>query len=88
MPGCSPFRVAYQGDPDILFEKAMKMANANGVTVTGDKTGGRFSATAPIGGRIAGAFKVTDGAVEITITDKPFMLPCAMIESLVRQAVK
>lgn len=50
-------------------------------TFSGDTSKGQFSVSIPVFGKIAGTYTIPAKTLEITITDKPMLLPVSKIET-------
>jgi predicted alpha/beta hydrolase family esterase len=74
------FSVARTSDSLSLLARAKKMANDTGATLVGDGEAGHFSHVL-----FKGEYRVTGDVVLVTITDKSWMLPWAVVESRVRE---
>ena len=70
-------------DADAALEKASTSVQAAGGTFTGDTLAGTFSGKTPVG-QVKGSYRVAGRVVTVTITDKPFVLSKALVESKVR----
>ncbi|CAM3549175.1 hypothetical protein [Paracidovorax anthurii] len=57
------------------------MIHDHGGTITGGPSGGAFSVDTPLGS-VAGTFMVSGQSC--TITKRPFILPCKVIENFIR----
>jgi hypothetical protein len=82
------FRVPYPEDPQRrrdLFERAVAVLSRHG-TYEGTPERGSFRGTTPIGG-FAGHYRAVAGApeLEITLTEKPWLVTTHMIEREVRK---
>jgi hypothetical protein len=56
-----------------------------GGTFTGNANRGEFSGAIPGMGILRGSYVCSPVSIDITITDKPFLIPCSMIEKYVRE---
>ena len=68
----------------ILKAKAA-IASQNG-TLNGDTHGGDFEVTV-FGNNIKGNYTVTGQVLDLEITDKPFFVPCNMIETFLSKQI-
>jgi len=73
------FTTTFSGSASDLINKAKNAAANAGAYFNGDEHGGDFS-----GKGVNGYYRVNGNIVEITITDKPFFAPWAMVESTIR----
>lgn len=86
MSACAPFSIPFNAPAGEYLEKAKAaIAKMNG-TLTGDETQGSFDVNSPIG-KVSGTYSVNGQTLTITITDKPMMLACGMIEGLMKGAL-
>ncbi len=88
MPGCRPFSVSFEGDGESLFQKAKVFAESNGGQITGDAERGSFSARIMGISKFAGSYVITDQTMTVTITDRPVLLSCSVIETAVRDKLR
>ena len=80
----SRFTVASNGDLTATLERVEKTITSKGGSFTGDTTQGQFSGVTPVG-NVKGKYTVNANKdIEITITDKPFIAPMAIIENKIR----
>jgi hypothetical protein len=61
----------------------LELKNYQG-SFTGDFSGGFFTVRA-MGGEFAGNFKRIGQSIQWEITKKPFLIPCSLIETFLRQ---
>lgn len=66
-----------------LVEKAKSTVESQGGTFSGDISTGNFHLSA-FGNTVGGSYTVNNDQMDIVINEKPFMLPCAMIESFLK----
>ena len=78
------FSFDVSGDPAAALAKAQTAVRSAGGTFTGDAAAGSFSGKTPAG-EVKGTYKVNAGRVTVDVTDKPFLVPKAMVESKVRE---
>ena len=74
------YSVARTSDSLSLLARAKKMANDTGATLVGDGEAGHFSHVL-----FKGEYRVTGDVVLVTIHDKSWMVPWAVVESRVRE---
>ncbi len=78
MANCS-FSIPFNGSAvDIKTKAENAIVNAKG-TFTGDASAGNFKVPTPVG-EIAGTYTISECAIDIKISDKPFLVGCKMIE--------
>lgn len=79
------FSITFNEPADSAIEKAKAAVESQNGTLTGDTNSGDFDVTV-FGNNIKGQYLVSGQSLNIEITDKPFFVPCSMIESfLVKQ---
>jgi hypothetical protein len=77
------FSIQFNGDSGQVLNKARTAVQGQGGSFDGDVNGGSFKVSA-FGNTVAGSYTVSDQQMHITITDKPFLLSCGMIESYLK----
>ncbi len=80
MAGCPPIQMPVTGDPETLFERINKRLADYGIELSGDIGSGRFD-----GKGITGEYVVADNVVTVTVTSKPPLVPCSMVERELRK---
>jgi hypothetical protein len=80
------FSIDFTGPSETLIGKASSAITGAGGTFRGDSEGGDFSVSTPLG-KIAGAYTISSQTIGFTITDKPFLLSCGMIEDQLRKYI-
>lgn len=78
------FSIEFNEPIDGLIEKARTGITAKGGKFEGDTLSGIYAIQTQLGS-IEGNYKVIIGAVVFEITDKPFFVPCAIIEEELRK---
>ena len=78
--GGRTFSIKTTKNPSTLVSEAKKVAKENNATFTGDGTSGSFS-----GKGVEGRYKIEDGSVKVTITDKPSLASWSTVESKVKE---
>ncbi len=79
MSACN-FSVNFTKPVEEILEKAKQTVESQQGTFTGDDKEGRFDVSV-FGNTIVGTYVVVAQVLNIDIIDKPFMVPCSMIES-------
>ena len=79
MAACN-FSVNFTKPVGEILAKAKETVESQEGNFNGDDTKGNFDVTV-FGNTIIGAYTVEGNVLNIDITDKPFMVPCSMIES-------
>jgi hypothetical protein len=82
MSACN-FTVPFTKDTTEILDKAKKTVESQGGSFTGDTTAGNFNVSV-FGNTIVGTYVVVGQSLNIDITDKPFLVPCSMIESFLK----
>jgi hypothetical protein len=86
MSACDPITIPFTGSINDFIEKAKGKIAPLGGNLVGDGTAGNFDANSPVG-KVAGTYTVSGQTFTITITEKPLMLGCGMIENLLKSAL-
>jgi hypothetical protein len=79
------FSIDFSGSADDVFNKARTAVERQGGTFSGDANSGSFSIQ--VFGMISGSYSVSGQQLNITIEDKPLMIPCAAIENVLRSQI-
>lgn len=85
MAACS-FTIPFTGDADIILDKAKSAVEKQSGNFTGDLNGGQFDVSI-FGQGIIGGYTVSNGNLNIVITEKPFMVPCNAIENFLKSQI-
>ena len=85
MAACN-FSIGFEGSPATIFNKAKAAVEKQGGTFTGDEASGSFSIQ--VFGTISGTYTVSGQQLQIEITDKPMMIPCAAIENALKSQIR
>ncbi len=87
MQDCLPFNV-FIGDSAaaVLTYLRAELARRGG-SATGDASGGDFAIPLPIGGSILGSYVAKGSSVAITISHRPAVVSCGMIEAKVHDII-
>lgn len=81
---CPEFQVKLTVPPEVLVAAARRAIEEAGGKFEGNAQKGSFSVPTPFG-TVAGIYRIADAYVYITIQQRPFLLPCYLIEELVRR---
>lgn len=81
---CDPFQITFSDSPEELLAKAASKLELQGGALSGNASSGKLKLELPIVGLIEGVYAVSGNAVSITITEKPALLPCGIIENKIR----
>ena len=79
------FSIAFTGSPDDVYNKAKSAVEKQGGSFTGNSSGGSFSIN--VFGTISGSYTVSGQQLEISIEDKPMMIPCGAIENVLKSQI-
>jgi hypothetical protein len=79
------FSISFTGTPEDVYNKAKAAVEKQGGTFDGDSSGGNFSIS--VFGTISGSYSVSGNQLNITIEDKPIMIPCAAIENVLKSQI-
>ena len=74
------FNIPFNGDSTTIMNKAKSAVEGQGGSFTGDENAGAFDISL-FGNKIAGSYKVNGQSLDVTIDEKPFMIPCNAIEN-------
>lgn len=84
MRSCDPFDIPLPSDLAGTLERVKTGLVKDGGKFTGDEEAGKFAGTSALGD-IEGTYVVKANVIRITISSKPMLAPCGMIESKIRQ---
>lgn len=74
------FEIEYQGRPAAIMKQAKKMIEHDGGSFSASETRALFSVRTPLG-RVDGNCVLGDSStIGVTITKKPFLVPCSVIK--------
>jgi len=79
------FSIPFSGDPDQVLSRAKAAVEKQGGSFSGDANGGTFSIN--VFGNISGSYTVSGNQLNIAIEEKPIMIPCAAIESALKNQI-
>lgn len=82
MADCN-FSIPFSGDANSVVNKARTAVQGQKGNFNGDSNSGQFNVSV-FGSSIAGQYTIMGNEMEVTITDKPFMVPCSTIESFLK----
>lgn len=80
------FSIPFSGEAEIILAKAKAAIESQQGTFAGDTNAGDFDVTV-FGNTIKGTYIINGHDLNITITRKPFLVPCSTIESLLRSKI-
>lgn len=82
MSACN-FTIAFTRSATEILDKAKKTVEGQNGNFTGDTASGNFDVNV-FGNTVVGSYTVDGQNLNIEITDKPFLVPCSMIESFLK----
>lgn len=82
MSACN-FTIPFTKSVTEILEKAKKTVKSQGGNFTGDESKGNFDVSI-FGNTVIGSYLVSGQDLNIDITDKPFLVPCNMIENFLK----
>ena len=80
------FSIPFVGEPVNIMNKAKSAVESQGGNFTGDTNAGNFDVSV-FGNSITGSYTVSGQNLDVTITDKPFLIPCSAIESFLAKQI-
>lgn len=81
------FSIPFTGSPEEVLAKARSTVQSQGGNFNGDTNNGDFTVSV-FGNKIVGNYTVSGNILNISITDKPFMVPCNAIEGFLKGQLK
>lgn len=85
MSACN-FSIPFSGEAETILNKARAAIESQNGNFSGDSTSGNFDVTV-FANTIKGNYNVLGQNLNITITDKPFLIPCSTIESFLKSKI-
>jgi hypothetical protein len=79
------FSISFSGSADEVYNKAKGAVEKQGGQFSGDAGRGQFSLN--VFGNISGSYTVSGSQLEISIEDKPMMIPCSAIENVLKSQI-
>jgi hypothetical protein len=80
------FSVKFAGSADEVYAKAKAAIEKQGGNFNGDTNAGCFDVSF-FGSSVAGNYTVAGEELQVVIHSKPFMIPCAAIESFLAKQI-
>ncbi len=80
------FSIPFSGEAGIVLSKARAAIEGQQGVFTGDNHSGNFEVTV-FANTIKGTYVVTGQNLSLTITHKPFLIPCSTIESFLKSKI-
>ncbi len=85
MSTCS-FSIPFSSEPSVIILKAKEAVERQRGNFTGDANSGSFDVTI-LGNTISGNYIISGQSLNLTILNKPFLVPCSTIESFLRSQI-
>ncbi|WP_263078498.1 hypothetical protein [Endozoicomonas sp. Mp262] len=85
MASCKPFEVQFSIEAESLYHKISDLMDKNNGQMSGDPSAGSFIVPVSSFGRVEGEYSISGSSIRLTITKRPRLLPCNMIESFFRK---
>lgn len=85
MSACN-FSIPFSGAAETILAKAKAAVESQNGDFTGDVNSGNFEVSV-FANLIKGHYNISGQTLNLTITDKPFLIPCGTIESLLRSKI-
>ena len=82
MSACN-FTIPFTKSVTEILEKAKRTVESQGGNFTGDESAGNFDVSI-FGNTVIGFYSVIGSELNIDITDKPFLVPCNIIENFLK----
>jgi hypothetical protein len=79
------FSITFSGSAEDVFGKARAVVERQGGSFNGDASNGSFSIN--VFGTISGSYTVAGNQLNIVIEDKPMMIPCSVIENVLKNQI-
>lgn len=80
------FSIPFSGNADAIVEKAKAAIQGQQGFFTGDTSSGNFEVTV-FANTIKGQYVISGQNLDLTITNKPFLIPCSTIESFLKSKI-
>jgi hypothetical protein len=85
MSACN-LSIPFSGEAEAILNKAKAAIESQQGIFTGDTNSGNFEVTV-FANTIRGIYVVSGQELNITITHKPFLIPCSTIESFLKSKI-
>ena len=85
MSSCN-FSIPFSGPVEIILAKAKAAVESQNGDFTGDINSGNFEVSV-FANLIKGYYSVSGQNLNLTITDRPFLVPCNAIESFLKSKI-
>lgn len=82
MSACN-FSIDFSKSVTEILNKAKTTVESQGGNFTGDESAGNFDVSI-FGNTVVGSYVINGQSLNIDISDKPFLVPCSMIENFLK----
>ena len=82
MSACN-FSIDFLKSVTEILNKAKTTVESQGGNFTGDESAGNFDVSI-FGNTVVGSYVINGQSLNIDISDKPFLVPCSMIENFLK----
>jgi len=79
------FSIDFTGSAQDIFNRAKTAVEKQGGSFNGDSNNGNFSIN--VFGTISGTYMISGQQLQISIEEKPMMIPCAAIENALKSQI-
>ncbi len=80
------FSIPFSGDAQVILAKAKAAVESQEGSFSGDTSSGNFDVSI-FANVIRGNYTIAGQVLNLTITDKPFLIPCSTIESFLKSKI-
>lgn len=80
------FSIQFSGAAETILAKAKAAVESQNGDFTGDSNSGNFEVSV-FANLIKGYYNVSGQNLNLTITDKPFLIPCSTIENFLKSKI-
>lgn len=81
------FNLPFSEPVETALQKARSAVESQNGMFNGDSQSGNFELTV-FGNFIKGSYTIEDQVLYLVVTDKPFFVPCSMIESFLKKEIR
>lgn len=85
MACCKPFELHFSIDQETLYRKITDLITTHNGHLCGTSSSGSFAVPLPTAGQLEGSYVIDSQVIRLSISKRPRLLPCAMIESFFRK---
>lgn len=80
------FTLAFTGNPTTLYERALLEAKRHNAVINGNMEFGDVTVNI-LGNVYFGTYQLNNGSINICLKNKPFYIPCVVVQNIVAQFV-